>query len=333
MIKKLAIVFVVLLVIVVGAVFYIASNIDSIAQDALERGGTYALGVPTTVDSVSVSLMAGSLGVNGMQVANPAGFESDNLMDFDEFGVEVDTGSLFDPVVVVPLIEMDGLVVNIEKNAEGETNIDKITENIKKVTGEGKEPTEPAPGEPGKKVKVDKIKLTNLTAKVQAPLIGDLTVKVPELVLDNVSSDEGVPVSELVKRIWPAILAAIIEKGGGIIPTEMLADLRGNLTATVATLGEDAAKLAVGAIEDLGGNAGELVKGLPDALGKVIGGEGGVGEKLEGVGETVGETVKEGLGGLLGGDKKDGDEDKPDEEESDDPVKGAGDALKGLLGK
>ena len=129
MIKKLAIVVLVLLILVVGAVFYVASNIDSLAETALEEGGTYAMGVPTQVDSVSVSLMGGTLGINGMTIANPEGFASENLMNFNEFGVGVETGSLFEDVIVVPEIKMDGLVVNLEKRKDGKSNVDIITEN------------------------------------------------------------------------------------------------------------------------------------------------------------------------------------------------------------
>ena len=339
MIKKLAIVVLVLLILVVGAVFYVASNIDSLAETALEEGGTYAMGVPTQVDSVSVSLMGGTLGINGMTIANPEGFESDNLMNFNEFGVGVETGSLFEEVIVVPEIKMDGLVVNLEKK-DGKSNVDVITENIEKVTGPGAEP-KPESDEPGKKVFVKKIVLTNITANVQAPIIGKVTVKVPELTLDDVSSEEGVEVSELIKRIWPAILAGIVNAGGDTLGA-FGKDLAGNVGKLASSLGGEATKLIGSAIgpdgigklvelaPDLGKNLGGLTEGLGEGLGKVIGGEDGAGKVVDDLGKKVGE----GLGGLIpGGGDKDGDEDKPDEEEPGDPVKGAGDALKGLLGK
>lgn len=332
MIKKLAIVFVVLLIVVVGVVFYVASNIDSIAETALEEGGTYAMGVPTEVESVSVSLMGGTLGINGMTIANPQGFESKYLMNFNEFGVGVETGSLFEDVVVVPEIKMDGLVVNLEKK-DGKSNVDVITENIEKVTGPGAEP-KPGSDEPGKKVFVKKIVLTNITANVQAPIIGKVTVNVPELTLNDVSSEEGVEVSELIKRIWPAILAGIVNAGGESLGA-FGKDLAGNVGKLAGALGGKATELigsaigpdGIGKLTELAPELGDKLGGLGEGLGKVIGGEDGAGKVVDDIGK--------GLGGLLGGDKKDdgeGDGDAKEDEDKPDPVKGAGDAIKGLLG-
>ena len=60
---------VLLVLIALGVVLWL--TIDSIAKTGIERGGTYALGVPTTVDSVSLSLLGGEMRINGPRSPTP----------------------------------------------------------------------------------------------------------------------------------------------------------------------------------------------------------------------------------------------------------------------
>jgi len=64
---------VVLLVVIVAGIAWL--YIDSIATTGIEEGATYALGVPTTVEDVSVSLLGGTVKIFGLTVANPEGFK------------------------------------------------------------------------------------------------------------------------------------------------------------------------------------------------------------------------------------------------------------------
>ena len=73
---KIGLVIVALLVIAAVIVYF---SIDSIAKTAVEKGGTYAMGTPTTVDTVNVGLWSGQIGMNGLVIANPAGFKSRSL--------------------------------------------------------------------------------------------------------------------------------------------------------------------------------------------------------------------------------------------------------------
>lgn len=291
-----------LVLLVLAAVGVAIWKMDSIAKRGLEAGGTHALGVDTTVDSVSISLMGGTVGVYGMKVDNPEGFHSDSITDFKSFDIAVVTSSLFEPVIEVPTIDLSDLTMNIEK-AGGKTNVNVIVENLKKLGGE----TADAPKEEGgssKKVKVGRVTIKNITANVQLMELGGqastVHVNVPELVLDDVSSDEGVPMAEVIKRIWPAILAAIVEKGGDIIPVDLLNDLRGDVMGLATSLGGDAAKLMSQVGGDLGKQLGDVAGQLGEGVGKAV-------EDVTGkLGEDVGKSVEEGVGKILGG-KKTGD--------------------------
>ncbi|MDX1682749.1 MAG: hypothetical protein R3336_06495, partial [Phycisphaeraceae bacterium] len=75
MIRKLSIIgggiLLALVLLVVGIFIYI----DSIAATAVERGGTYALGVDTRLADADVGIFAGEVTLDGLTVDNPEGFK------------------------------------------------------------------------------------------------------------------------------------------------------------------------------------------------------------------------------------------------------------------
>ncbi len=128
-------------------------------------------------------------------------------------------------------------------------------------------------------------------------------------------------VAELIGRILPAIVAAVLEQGKGVIPADMLAGLQANVAGTVAALGGQATQLlqqtstamaaqantalkqvgsavppaAQGVVEGAGkpvqgalqnvqkAAAGSLETAVPGAASQPAGGGKGVGQALEGL--------------------------------------------------
>jgi hypothetical protein len=293
------------IVLAVVAVWYYA---DTVAKTGIERGATYALGVPTTVDEADVGLLGGTLRVEKLTVGNPEGYKTPHLLTVKRSDLGVVTNTLFDETIQVNRFELDGLDMHIEQRP-GTSNVSEILDHIKTRTGD--EPGEPDE-EPGKKVKVDRIVVTNVTAHVQVlPVGGSATtvdVEIPEIVLEDVSTDDpgGVAVSELTRRILPAILAAVIKKGRGTIPDVNLDRLAADLSETTQALGDQARDLVEQAGKDVGGLLDDVLKGDKE-------GGGGLGETLEGVlkkkdGREGDE--KEGAGGLLDGVLKSRDDEE-----------------------
>jgi len=307
--------FVLLLVLLVAvavgvAVYYV----DNLAGTGIERGATYALGVPTTVQEADVGLLGGTLRVDRLTVANPEGFKTPHLVAVKRLDLGVETGSLLEETIRVNRFELDGVDLHVEQKV-GKSNVSTVLDNIKRGAGAGK-PGEPAPeeGEPeapgGKKIQVDRIVVRNVTAHLQVlPLGGEaatLDVEVPEIILEDVSSDnaEGLAVAELTRRILPAILTAVIKKGHGKLPGMDFDGLAADVGETTAALGKGAQDL----VQQVGKGAGGLLEGL---FKKPAGTEG---EKKEGGGLLDGllkpkeEGEKKEGGGLLDGLLKPNDE-------------------------
>ena len=278
--KKLLRVLVVIVVVVVAGLAAAWLMIDSIAQAGIEKGATFALGVDTTVDKVSLSLLNGEMIIDGLTVGNPEGFETPHLMKSGRFDVRVDPATVFGDAVRVTKFELAGLDVYIEQKV-GQSNVSVIMANLKRFEspGEGKEEEAPKADRGGKKVQVDRILITDVVAHVQLLPVGGkastLTVKVPKIELKGVTSDNaaGVAVSELTARLVPAVMAAIVEQGGDVLPKDLAKNLSEDIAGAVEAMGQGAAQLVGQTSQEIGKAVEGAAKGLGDALKGILGGK------------------------------------------------------------
>jgi hypothetical protein len=186
-----------------------------------------------------------------------------------------------DKTIVLKKFELDGLDMYIDQQMP-RSNISVIMDNLKKLGDE--KPKDQKPSE-GKNYRVDLITIRNVVAHVKVLAGPELTIKIPEIQLKNVTGDNaaGVALPVLVARILPAILAAVLEQGKGVLPPDLAAALRGDVSAVTA---------------QLGGQAQQMVKGVQGEIGKTIGGVLG---KDANQPKTPGGGL---LDGILGGKKK-----------------------------
>jgi len=193
---------VIVIVIVVAVVGYLW--LDSIAKAAVEHGGTYAMGVDTTVAKVSMHPFGGQMQMHGLKVANPEGFNGPHLMETGTFDVELVPGSLLGDTVVIKKFELDGLDLYIDQQMP-KSNISVIMDNLKKLGGD--EPEEKEVSE-GTKFKVDVITIRNVVAHVKVLVGPEVTNKIPEIPLKNVTGDNAVGVAlpvlvaRILRRLW-----------------------------------------------------------------------------------------------------------------------------------
>ncbi|MCP3903063.1 MAG: hypothetical protein GY715_05440 [Planctomycetes bacterium] len=280
MVKKLISLVIVLLVLVVVVVAVVFLYIDSIAKAGIEKGGTYALGVPTTVDIVDVSVFGGTFEMSGLAVANPSGFSADHFLTLNDAGMAVSLGTLREETVELPTFDLTGLGLTLERSG-GKANYKAILENLKRFeTGDGGGEQPPADG---KKFVIKKLSVRDVSVDVSVEGLANVNLPIDEIILEDVGSGKGVPLGELANIIVKAIFAAVVERGGGIIPGDVLGELQGGLAQlkSLESMGieritevQDRIKEQTGALQDIG-------KGLDD-VGKEAG------KALEGVGNLFG---------------------------------------------
>lgn len=244
-----AIAAVVLLLVVAVVIVFV--QIDRIAKTGIERGGTSVLGVETTVDSADVGVFGGTFAMSGLEVANPEGYPSPHFMTVADADVAVSLGSLMEETVTLPELRIGTIDLNLDRTG-GEANFQKILDNIGRSES-GEEP------EDAKKFVIDTLIIEGATVHVTGIpgltfAAGDVAVTVPEIRLEKVGSAEPLTTREIVSLVVKTVLSATIEAGGGVLPADLIGDLRGRLEGLI---GLD--QLGITAIGDVGA-IGETIR-------------------------------------------------------------------------
>lgn len=246
--------------------------IDSIAKAGVERGSTYAMGVPTTLDSADVKIMAGEFDMGGLTVSNPEGYSTPHFLAMRDGGVSVQLQSLMGEVVELPTLTLDGISVNLQR-ADGKTNYNTILENLKRF--ESDDPPADAP-EPGKQFVIDRILITDVTVNIDlAPIEGGLSeltrmeVKVPRIELTDLGKGDTDPmeIAEVVATVVKAILLAVAENAGEL-PGDLGSQLQQGLSQleSLESLGVEIEAAAGKIIEDVGGEIDDAIDGIGDDI-------------------------------------------------------------------
>lgn len=264
--KLLIILLLAVVVVVVGGIFFL----DSVAKGAVETAGTDALGVTTSLDSLSIGILRGEVALGGLAIANPPGYDSQNFFTMKQGATKVTLGSLMGSEIEIPNVTLENIVVNLDKKG-GKANYQVILDNVNKGSGgtppaggPGKEPPGTPPAEPGRRFVIRELVIRNVEVHATLLPLGGKASRVdatiPEIRLKDVPRTKGgAGMKELTGVVMKAILSAIANKVGNL-PKDLSEDLlKGvgpvleQLGGTVGTVLEGSAKDAEKLVEGLGG--------------------------------------------------------------------------------
>lgn len=289
-----------------GAAMYV----DQLGRWGVERGATYALGVPATLAGLDIGIMTASVALTRLDVENPEGFAAKSFMGLGEGRVAVSLRSLLGETVELPELTLRDIDLTLERRG-GKSNYQPIMDNLAKL-GSTEKPAEPKQG--GKKFIVRKVVVENITVDAQLTSVGGDLTRVPveieriELTDVGTDSDQGVLLSELTGIVMKAILTAVVKKAGHLLPEGIAGELGeglarlGNLgDATVAVVGNVKATVG-GELKQISEHSRELLGNLK--VGGAMEGTREVAGSLKDGAKDAGKEVKEGLGRILGRDKK-----------------------------
>jgi len=309
--KILALIGVLLLIIVIAGVVALV-YLDQIAKTAIEKSGAYALGVDTTVERVDLSLFGGEASVNGLQIDNPAGYQTPHFMKLENMNAAVTLGSLRQQTVEAPHLRLKTLNMHLEKR-EGKANYQVLLDNLQRLQADKPAEQDAPPPDSdagGKTFIVRELLIEDIHVDVDLlPVGGSITrtqVQIPQIRLENVGGGEegGLRMSELTGVIVRAVFDAILKKGvdlPGDIGAELDKAMAGFSDLGVAVVGDVTAK-----VQDVTKAVGEKVGRSAEEIGKAV-------EDVSKGAEETGRKLKESTGGLLKGlDKLGGDQSDAD---------------------
>jgi hypothetical protein len=229
--RKLGWVLVGLLLAVVAILVVAVLYADRLTKVGVETAGTQALGVETQLQSANLSLLGGSLRLEGLKVANPTGYETPTLVTVGECYTGVNVKSLLTDTIEVKTIRVENLVVTVEQKGLT-SNLETVLKQIQKTSeeappGPGQKQPEGAPQGGGTKVVVDRIEIVNASARLKLlPLPGQadvVEVKLAPIVLENVSPERNK--AELMATVFREVLLAVangvVQAGGEQLPASL----------------------------------------------------------------------------------------------------------------
>jgi hypothetical protein len=217
-----------LLLVVAGIAAFVF--VDSLVKKGVERGGTHALGVETRLAEASIGLTSGQFGLEGLTVANPPGFELPSFLELRSAHLELPLSKLLEDEITIPALTLEGIVLDLERNASG-TNYGLILENLERFESTETPPVEEEPTEPGKTFTLQRLVIRDVRATVNLlPAGGDLTklsLAIPEIAVEDVGT--GMTLSQISAVVVKLLIQAAIQSGGGVLPADLLADLKGRM--------------------------------------------------------------------------------------------------------
>lgn len=207
--KTLGVVGGIIVALVLGVGVYVIVNSGSLIKTAVETIGTEVLGVAVSLDSAEISLTEGSGELRGLTIGNPAEFGGSYAMRFGQIKLVIDVADISDELVVIKSVLIDKAELAIVAKGTA-TNLQAIMANLDSASADTAD-TAGAAGEDSSEVKliIDEFIFSNAQTSLDSDLLGDLSVKIPDLHLMDIGrKTDGTTIREALQQILVPIVSS-----------------------------------------------------------------------------------------------------------------------------
>ena len=207
-IRRLFIVCVLLLVALIAAMAVFGGRL---AGAAIEDVGTEAFQTAVTIDKTTLSALGGTLHLQGLTVANPAGYRHKTFLELKQGDMQMNVTDLLGKELTIRDLTFDGLNVILEPNGTG-SNLQDIIESLRKAPPFGK------------RLYVDRLRITNITVTTallpSAGQVGLVPLNVAPIEMTDLGRDENLTASKLAYKILTALAANLAKPNGVSLPPQ-----------------------------------------------------------------------------------------------------------------
>jgi hypothetical protein len=219
--KKIAIAIVVLVAIVGLGAYFLLSNLDGLVKSTIENVGSELTGTAVSVDGVAIDLGSGSVSLQGLQIDNPVGYNSDYAFFLGEATVAIDTASLGGSVLLLKEIVVKGARLNAEQRGNS-NNLSDLLKQLEANSSKGKgaeEQQAPPPEDDSDpaRLAVKRFVFANTRATLISEVEEPREIKVPDVRRKNIGNPKtGLTPEELGNVLLQAVLeevqAAVVDE-------------------------------------------------------------------------------------------------------------------------
>ncbi len=244
------IIWAILLIILLVVVLYFSAGklIQHFAPDFISK----ITQTETSLGEVDLSLLSGKVAINDLAIGNPSGYKDKNIFQLGKILVDYDPKSLLTNKIIINKVQLSGIGVSSELNAQGKTNITQLMDNVNSFIGTDSS-------------KAEKVQ-PKTEQKPEQPKSGsDTSVVIRDLVIEDSSVRAGVA-GQINTIPLPTIRQQNIgeqkEQNIGQIIQDVLALISAESTKATIQATKDAAKNAVKSGKDTLQGIKEGFKGL-----------------------------------------------------------------------
>jgi hypothetical protein len=219
--KKLLLLLAALLVLGGGGVLAFGGPL---LRAGIQKGGTAAFGTETRLESATLSILAGKVGLRELSVANPPGFRSERAIAVGRVALVASVPSFLSDTVEIERIEVESPEVTIDLG-EGGTNVGALIENLRRHSRAGTEEGEAPPPDGGasKKLHVGLVRVTTPRVTLAQSLVGaaSTTIELPGFEMRDLGTGgdgRETTLARLLERLLSKIVEAALASGRNIPP-------------------------------------------------------------------------------------------------------------------
>lgn len=230
MVKKLAIVVVILAVLAGVAAYLVYNRLDVIAHYLIEKYGSEIAAVDVKVKDVELNPADGKGGLRGVEIGSPKGFNAPRTARLGEIRVRLDPKTVTGDVIVIHEITIVAPEINYEKGAKGGSNLETIQKNIEGYLARSGTPADdkaPGPSSPGRRYVIEKFSITGARVTMTNPALKGqgIAFTLPDIQVTNLGrKPNGITAGQaaniitnlLIQRIAQRLLTNLdaLRKGG-----------------------------------------------------------------------------------------------------------------------
>ncbi|MCL6417056.1 hypothetical protein MIB92_15450 [Aestuariirhabdus sp. Z084] len=215
---KIALGVVVAMIAVIALVAFLGlQNINEIIKVAVETAGPKVTGTPVVLNKVELSLTEGRGDLFGLQIDNPAGYQSDYAFSMGQVALQVEPASLAGDVIVINEVLVDGAKLIAEQKDLTHNNIQDILNHVKKAGGGKKSAqdsasssseTESSGAEKEVRLMIEKFSFTNSGITLMTEQLGEHSLSMADIKLNNIGDRKtGLTPEQLTQALLDPILA------------------------------------------------------------------------------------------------------------------------------
>lgn len=177
---------------VVGVAIYGLKNLDSLVKQVIEQVGTEVTGTKVSVAGVKITLAEGRGEIHGLNIANPAGFNTRHLFHLNTVALDITPESLLGDVIVIDEVLIDGAEIVTEQKGQT-TNLQALQKNLAKhsqgstTQSEKASSADQAAGKPVR-LAIKSFKFINNNAQLHTEQWEPQQLNVPNIVMTNLGS-------------------------------------------------------------------------------------------------------------------------------------------------